>query len=382
MKPASIGSEPNTYMTDLQTLLAGFIKSGVPFVTYRKPGDREIFVMTFEPEGIQELVGYNQLNQQAGFVFHPYTATSREAALFLKPSTLLTIGQGDSGFNTGALNGTNKENGFPDYFPLPPDEIRNSYKWGLNEILSAIGRGEIQKAILSRTEFVPDYSVQQAPEMLVRLFDNYPAAFIYLLYLPGRMAWMGASPEILLERKGNNCRTIALAGTSVADHANSVTWTTKEIHEQQLVSDFIEGILNDFHFSDYRKYGPHTVQAGHLFHLGTDYEFDADPTVINFGKLASSLHPTPAVCGLPREQAMDIIRQVEKHDRGYYTGFIGPVNLNGESNLFVNLRCLQFVNNGLVIYTGGGITRGSDVDKEWEETVQKAQTLLSVLEKM
>jgi isochorismate synthase len=76
---------------------------------------------------------------------------------------------------------------------------------------------------------------------------------------------------------------------------------------------------------------------------------------------------------------MDFIRSTEKHDRGYYTGFLGPVGLGDLIQLYVNLRCLQVFDDRLVLYIGGGITHDSIPEEEWEETEIKAETLLSVL---
>ena len=93
---------------------------------------------------------------------------------------------------------------------------------------------------------------------------------------------------------------------------------------------------------------------------------------------AGKLHPTPAVCGIPLEKSRALILETEQHNRGYYTGFLGPVTAKSIS-LFVNLRCMQVLPEKCVLYVGGGITRDSEMEKEWLETEAKAETLLSVI---
>jgi isochorismate synthase len=146
--------------------------------------------------------------------------------------------------------------------------------------------------------------------------------------------------------------------------------------------DYIEESLFKNEISEYGRTGPYTVKAGNVVHLKTRYNLSLDQIKGKIGKLITDLHPTPAVCGLPRNKAYELIRKVEKYDRSFYTGFLGPWGLNSESRLFVNLRCAELKKEKLLLYIGGGLTAESDPEAEWEETIRKSQTLLSVLEKM
>ncbi|MFB1039347.1 MAG: chorismate-binding protein, partial [Polaribacter sp.] len=102
-------------------------------------------------------------------------------------------------------------------------------------------------------------------------------------------------------------------------------------------------------------------------------------------ELIRALHPTPAVCGLPRELARTFLFENENYDRSFYTGFLGELNLQDSkdtaksSALFVNLRCMRIQNNKAAIFVGGGITKDSDAANEWEETVFKAKTMKRML---
>src|SRR6202021_687877 len=96
--------------------------------------------------------------------------------------------------------------------------------------------------------------------------------------------------------------------------------------------------------------------------------------------LVSELHPTPAVCGIPLNDATQFIKETEGYDRGYYTGFLGPCNMDGKTELYVNLRCAELFADCINLYVGGGITKDSIPENEWEETEMKSKTLLSALE--
>ena len=115
--------------------------------------------------------------------------------------------------------------------------------------------------------------------------------------------------------------------------------------------------------------------AGPAEHRRTDIVFsgDADPY-----RVIRTLHPTPAVGGLPRQEALELIRELEPHDRMLYSGPVGIVSPN-ESHVFVNLRCMQVSHGNVHLFAGGGITAGSDPAAEWEETELKLRTLLRFL---
>ena len=123
--------------------------------------------------------------------------------------------------------------------------------------------------------------------------------------------------------------------------------------------------------------------------MGIRLQYVADPWKILGGQhralnsslkdLIRKLHPTPAVCGLPRDKAKEFIIKNENYNREFYTGFLGEIT-NTDSSLFVNLRCMKLEENIANIYVGGGITKDSNSKQEWLETVSKTQTMKSVLE--
>ncbi len=91
------------------------------------------------------------------------------------------------------------------------------------------------------------------------------------------------------------------------------------------------------------------------------------------------LHPTSAVCGLPKDPSYEFIKAQENFDRQFFSGYLGPVNLKNNTSIFVNLRCMQLLNKFGIAYSGAGVTAYSNPEKEWEETEMKCATLLRVL---
>jgi isochorismate synthase len=163
--------------------------------------------------------------------------------------------------------------------------------------------------------------------------------------------------------------------------ASQAVWTQKEIEEQALVSRYIVNCFKKIRLREYEEVGPRTAIAGNLMHLRTDFTVDMQAT--NFPQLGTVmlelLHPTSAVCGMPKEPALAFIRAGEGFDRQFYSGYLGPVNIAGESHMFVNLRCVQLVAGKAILYAGAGITADSVPEKEWTETELKCQTLLQAL---
>jgi len=159
----------------------------------------------------------------------------------------------------------------------------------------------------------------------------------------------------------------------------SYGWSEKEIEEQGIVTAFVEKTLQSLDIKNYNKMGPTNYQAANLIHLKTSFEFPQADLKNRLGDFLKALHPTPSVGGLPKIAAREFILANEKHDRSYYTGFLGPINIENKSHVFVNLRCLQLFEKQFVLYSGAGITASSVAEKEWEETDNKMMTMMNVM---
>ncbi|MCH2230663.1 MAG: chorismate-binding protein [Crocinitomicaceae bacterium] len=241
--------------------------------------------------------------------------------------------------------------------------------------LSSFEKCGVDKAIFSRVK-LEEQSVD-SNELFESLCGLYPKAFVYLIRSKMFGTWIGATPEVLLRREDTYSETMSLAGTKPMD--DDSPWSFKERQEQNYVTEFIDQILKESNVSSLMKSEVNTVLAGPVKHLITEFQFQ-----LNYEDtltIASKLHPTPAVSGLPRAAALKLIDSHELHDRELYAGMIG-IHSKEVSDIFVNLRCAQVFENHIALYLGGGYTMDSIVEKEWQETESKALTLLDPISQL
>jgi len=231
--------------------------------------------------------------------------------------------------------------------------------------------GDFQKLVLSRRIDIPRTGSETPLQLFQRACDCYPRMMISLVYTPQSGLWLAATPEILLQGEEGQWQTIALAGTM--KYEDNLRWSDKNIQEQRYVATYIARQLELF-TCDFTEEGPRTARAGHLAHLRSDFRFSL-PEGAPIGDLLDALHPTPAVCGLPKEKARQFILQNEHHDRSYYSGFMGPMFVEGRTHLFVTLRCMQIFSDGYRLYAGGGLLKDSVEEQEWQETETKLDTM-------
>ena len=247
---------------------------------------------------------------------------------------------------------------------------QSAHEAGVDAALKAIESGAFEKVVLSRSEF---WQSESSPEELFKMkCEAYPDAFVYLLSHPSCGVWLGATPELLLHAAGDRYTTVSLAGTK---QSQGEGWTAKELHEQQLVTDFIEQELRAEDVSDL-KVGPvRDYTYGKLCHLQTQISFSSAKSPDEWLRV---LHPTPAVGGYPRAEALAFIQARETSPRGYYAGYLG-ITESAAARFFVNLRCMQCYANGYRLFAGGGIVAGSNPLQEWEETQAKIESIRAEL---
>lgn len=250
----------------------------------------------------------------------------------------------------------------------------------------AIEAGRLEKVVPSRVKDIALDAQFDLLQLFHSLADQYPHALVSLVSSPQTGTWLGATPELLVAQNNNGIfATVALAGTQpfvAGTDLKKISWTQKDIEEQAFVSRYIINCFKKIRLREYEEHGPRTYRAGNLLHLKTDYIVDTRAT--HFPQLASVmlklLHPTSAVCGMPLEPALAFLRAHEAHDRELYTGFLGPVDVQGSTQLFVNLRCMQWFGNGARLYAGAGVTADSDPAAEWNETEMKMNTILKAIQ--
>jgi isochorismate synthase len=262
------------------------------------------------------------------------------------------------------------------------EKDKNQFSLLVSKAIARITENKMKKVVLSRSKKIklkPSFDLIQT---YTELCENYPNAFVSLVSIPGVGTWLGASPELLvcIDRE-KIFKTSALAGTQKLEKGlklSGAVWTQKEIEEQALVSRYIINCFKTIRLREFEEDGPYTIKAGDLIHLKTD--LSADIKKVNFPDLGTLmlnlLHPTSAVCGMPKPEAMEFINQEENLDRSYFSGFLGPVNIDQETGIYVNLRCAQILDQTTaVLYAGAGITKDSDPEKEWMETEMKMKTM-------
>jgi len=255
-----------------------------------------------------------------------------------------------------------------------------TYQNHIQAYLDFFEKNETQKAIYSRikkTELPEDFDLITFFE---KIENAYSRAMVYIVNLPGLGLWAGASPEKLLTYKNGRAETVALAGTQriPSDKVlGTLTWGEKEKEEHGMVADYIFEKIKKNNLEILNRSETYNSRAGAMAHLKQRFEIKIAKS--DLSKFLQDLHPTPAVCGLPKEKALDLIYKTEPYDREYYAGYLGMVEKDSV-DFYVNLRCMKIQENTAALFVGGGITANSVAKKEWEETELKAKTLLNILD--
>lgn len=257
---------------------------------------------------------------------------------------------------------------------IPTETSFETYSANFKSYQHAFANTEVKKAILSRLKHLTIPVEFDLLAYFERLESAHANALVYIILHPTEGLWIGATPEILISRKGNKYTTVSLAGTQqIRD--SSYFWGEKEKQEQEFVSAHIRESLTKNGINNFTESGPTTTEAGSVAHLKTIFQFERGDKDFEFLNIADQLHPTPAISGTPVDKAIELINSTENHSRQLYTGYLGRISTQS-IDLYVNLRCMQVFPSKMVLYLGGGITQGSQLEAEWDETEQKAKTLL------
>jgi isochorismate synthase len=351
----------------------------LPFVLYRKPNEAILNGVFQKDDQVYSVVDFSE----TGFVFAPFDLNSQPILLKIDDIIKAPIETKGISLKSIAENSLSNELEKDDYIRL------------IVRALKVINEGELEKVVLSRKIEIID---EVSP---INLFQNvleiYPKAFCYIWHHPKVGTWIGATPEILVKSRGTQFTTMSLAGTQSSNNFSKPKWTEKELNEQQVVTDYILDALKNEVVS-LKASEVCSIEAGQLWHLQTEINGVFAPN--KFGDVLRALHPTPAVCGTPLTNAKKFIYENENYDRSFYTGFLGELNFTTKlarnknkrnqensayrsivknSELFVNLRCMQITKDTISIYVGGGITSDSIPESEWNETVLKSNTMFRVL---
>ena len=356
----------------------------LPFIVYRKPNDLKVSGLL---QNTNQLF-FTEHFTEKGFVFSPFDNIEKTVLIPTEESEVINCSSWES------ISQSSKVVSYSKHTSGATKEFHINL---VKKAIEAIQNREFKKVVLSRQELV-NLSELNPVSLFKNLLDAYKSAFVYCWYHPKVGLWLGATPETLIKIEGKRFSIMALAGTQDYKGSLNVVWKDKEKQEQQFVTDYIINYLKPL-VDNFKTSDVETVKAGNLVHLKTMISAQLKSDVL-LKEVVDALHPTPAVCGLPKSTAQQFILDNENYNREFYTGFLGELNLestvaprSGRRNienrayaltkkstqLYVNLRCMQIKEQQAIIYVGGGITESSNPEMEWEETVSKSLVVKSIL---
>lgn len=248
-----------------------------------------------------------------------------------------------------------------------------------------IRQGAYKKVMLARgirVETSNQDEVFQVGDVLTRLRQHYPEAYLFAIQR-GERYFVGATPERLVDARNGRISTMALAGTAARGASPTedrqigidLLHSLKNSSEHRLVVEMINQALQTFCTNVQVASAPRLLKLKNVQHLETDISGELRPGH-SILEIVASLHPTPAVGGVPLQEAMEVIRTGEKLDRGWYAGPVGWLDARGNGEFAVALRSGLLENAQATLFAGCGIVAGSDPDSEYTESCLKLQVML------
>ncbi|MFN6947096.1 MAG: chorismate-binding protein, partial [Cytophagaceae bacterium] len=302
----------------LNAHLHNSVENKYAFSAWRLPGMQEYHILYGPSEDLKE--NFLPENANTGFCFYPFEAKNERTGFFIKQKLHVRVNASGEVLYSSSKEGKdllseNQTNFYQGENIRFASNDANFHKTVALAIQSIEQSPVLKKVVLARNKEVSTPNVDPAL-IFKNLSNKYPNAFISLTSHPIAGTWIGASPEILVSVDKNKIfRTVALAGTQAASSTPSeAVWTQKEIEEQALVSRYIINCFKHIRLREFEEDGPETIKAGNLFHLKTS--FSVNTREVNNpqlgGEMLQLLHPTSAVCGMPKEEASDFINKNEK----------------------------------------------------------------------
>ncbi len=250
------------------------------------------------------------------------------------------------------------------------------WKASVTEAIGRINAGELDKVVLARDVIVTSERPLDPRHMLNRLAAAFPGCWAFCVD-----GLVGATPELLVRREGDQITSRVLAGTVRTDEdsgedgrlAQKLLGSDKDQEEHSYAVTSVAAALSAHCADLVVPIRPSVLRLANVQHLATDVSgllVDDTPVLA----LAASLHPTAAVCGTPTERAFNLIRQIEQLDRGRYAGPVGWMDANGDGEFGIALRCgaiERSAPNRIQLFAGCGIVAGSDPAAEVEESEAK-----------
>lgn len=309
----------------------------------------------------------NDVPLEGGYVIMPFVITAETPLLFIHPDCVEVC----------PIKLPHPIRQQQEFYCTNENTERERYTCAFDKVKQQLIHGNVKKVVLSRRLHIKNLPNNDAEQLFLRACHYRPNSFVAMWHTPQTGYWLVATPEPLLEIQHHQCSTVALAGTLPWAEGETPFWNHKNKEEQAIVARYIHQQLNKV--ATNVSYSPtYTLRTGNIQHLCTDFTFSINQATDILNTL-QQLHPTPAVCGLPCDIALNTLLKAEASPRNYYAGFSGPIHLNNETHLFVSLRCMQFTAHTATLYAGGGIMPESIEEEEWIETQRKMETMKSIL---
>lgn len=346
------------------------------YAFYRLPY-KEKYISVSSEEDAEVIDSLHDIGEKRGFIISPFCKSSEYPVLLIHPDTVCEKALTADGENHGR-----EEDCRETAEDVSSPNVSESYRESFDAFHAKVCGKVFRKLVLSRTKEIETCNEEDGKRMFLNACRTFPRLMVMLFHTPQSGTWLIASPEILIEREGETWHTVALAGT-MAYREGYAEWSSKNKEEQHIVEEYISEKIAPF-ADNIVTDGPITMRAGNLVHLRTDFRFQIQHTETaerSLGAILENLHPTPAICGIPKREAQEFIQNTEPHCREYYSGFAGPLNLFGATHLFVSLRCCRILGDRIRLYAGGGIMPDSCCEAEWMETEQKMKTISCIATK-
>ncbi|MBO5829291.1 MAG: chorismate-binding protein [Paludibacteraceae bacterium] len=339
------------------------LKDNNNFALFRLPNEKRIKVLISKPESVivsQTFADFNATDK--GFLFAPYNL-KKHSSILLQPDIMEEFD----------LPTDRTENLSIKVDSTQPDATySNAFSAALNQLHE---NKKIEKLVLARSKSISTNG-KKPLDIFIQACLHYPNAMVYWFCSDITGSWLGATPEVFISGSCDRLKTVALAGSKsfqIKDKSDLSMWDEKNKKEQKLVEEFlINCIKSKGRLLD--AVGPFSFQAGHIAHLKSELLFAIEKDeLMNFIAYA---HPTPAICGLPQSSAKEFLEIHESFDRLYFSGLLGWLDPQNSSNLFVNLRCMNWLSNhSATLFAGSGLLPSSNLLSEWMETESKMETL-------
>lgn len=292
-------------------------------------------------------------------------------SVVIAPETVLTIEGGYSMTSGGPLPPPAQLSRIPEMV----DQFEEPGIW-LGDVelaMRAIDSGDVDKVVLSRHLDLVFASDVPVPTILARLVAEQSESHSFRVG-----DFVGSSPELLVGLADGSVRSLSLAGSAAAGgDVPAELGTEKMATEHDLAADSVEDALAPL-CTDLDRKPRQITTYGEIAHLATSFAGQVRPgtTVLD---VVAELHPTAAVAGNPTKKAVELIREIETHDRGLYAGPVGWLDSRGNGEFAIALRCGEAQGRRLRLYAGAGLVAGSDPAAELEETTLKLRPMLSAI---